>query len=66
MMGREVRLPEHLSHLETLNGEETAIRYASEPKERLRSVGEQLRAQQAEVRMVDTEEPNLYATGDLV
>ena len=29
-------------------------------------MGERLRAQQAEVRMVDTEEANLYAIGDLV
>ena len=66
MMGREVRLPEHLAHLETLDGEGTVTQYAAAFKERLRSVREPLRAQQTEVRIANAEEPSLYTTGDQV
>lgn len=66
MMGWEVRLPEHLAHLETLDDEGTVTQYAAASKERLGCVGEQLRAQQTEVRMADTEEPSLYTMGDQV
>lgn len=66
LMGREVRLPEHLTHLETIDGDHTATEYATQLKERMESVGEQLRAQQTDIRTADNEEPNLYTTGDLM
>lgn len=66
VLGREVRLPKGLAHLETLDGEDIATQYAAELKERIEQIGDQLRHQQITVRMADAEEFNLYAVGDSV
>ena len=40
MLAREVHLPEHLSHLETVDGDSTTTQYAQGLKEQMECRGE--------------------------
>ena len=65
MLGRELRLPDQMQDPQQPDGQPTH-EYARELVERLRTLHQLLQEQQLKLRTDDTEEPLLYAPGDLV
>jgi hypothetical protein len=66
MLGREARLPDDLLHEVPPVRLYVETKYANDLQECLRLAHVLLREHQDQLRVEDTEEPPLYAVGDLV
>ena len=66
MFGRELRLPDMLVHSVPPSSPTPVHQYAANLDDRLRTAYEVLRQKQCDIRVESTEEPPLYAPGDMV
>jgi len=65
MLGRETRVPEHVTY-HVPAPESNVYNYKDEPVKRMRTAHEVLREQQWQVRSGDFDDPPLYKVGDWV
>ena len=66
MLGRELRLPDQLLYTSPPAEMSTRHQYVLDTKERLESVHSTLQGKQVLVRQEDSDEPPLFAPGDMV
>ena len=66
MLGREVRLPEHLMYGPAASNTTSRERYAAELADRMEEAHDKLRGQQVQLRMGDRQEKPSFKAGQLV